>query len=265
MAKDSVIKEEAFLVEAGISGLPFPVKVNSKGVKEGQDTVAAVSVRARIMRDFEPRWIDKFIQILHRHALRLGTNFLSDIVHEYLTELQARNIRIEFEYPYFIERTTPVSKEKCLVSYACNYMVTAFAAEEPVVNFRIKVPAITTYPASRPDVPGGLFGQLSIVDVQVEVKTEVYAEDFVDLVERYALSPVYSFHAEEDQLSIIQKVHTEVKTSVSLLDKVRSALSRNREVIHYSVQCANFGMLHSYSTVISVEKSPWVPFSTLEG
>jgi len=217
------------------------------------------------MREFEPRWIDKFIQILHRHPLKIGTYFLKDVVQEYLTELQARNIRIEFEYPYFIEKTTPVSKEKCLVSYTCNYAVSAFTGEEPVVNFRIKVPVITTYPASRPEVSGGLFGQLSILDLQVEVKTEVYAEDFVDLIDRYAISPVYSFHTEEDQLYIIQKVHTEVKSSVLLIDQVRSDLSRNRQIIHYALQCANFGMIHPYSTVISVEKSPWVPFSNLEG
>jgi len=29
----------------------------------------------------------------------------------------------------------------------------------------------------------------------------------------------------------------------------------------YSVRCANYGMLHSYSTMVGTEKSSWVPYS----
>jgi len=31
------------------------------------------------------------------------------------------------------------------------------------------------------------------------------------------------------------------------------------------VNCNNYGMLHTYSTVIGTEKSSWVPFSGFEG
>ena len=97
--------------------------------------------------------------------------------------------------------------------------------------------------------------------IEVESKRDVYAEDLVDIVDRHALSPVYSFLTEEDQIFIIQKIHSEKRSSVVMVDGIKGELARSEEINWYSVQCSNFGMLHSYSTVISTEKSMWVPSS----
>jgi hypothetical protein len=83
-------------------------------------------------------------------------------------------------------------------------------------------------------------------------------------VDRHALSPIYSFLTKEDQEFVIRKIHTEKKTSVVMLDEIRSELAQNRSLDFYSVNCSSFGMLHSYSTVIGTEKSMWVPFSGYE-
>jgi hypothetical protein len=58
--------ESRFLVDVGLKDLPFPIRVVSRASPEGQPTVATVDIRARIMREFEARWIDTFIQVLTR-------------------------------------------------------------------------------------------------------------------------------------------------------------------------------------------------------
>jgi hypothetical protein len=95
----------------------------------------------------------------------------------------------------------------------------------------------------------------------VQRQNEVYPEDLVALVDRHALSPVYSFLTEEDQSQLIQRIHAEKRTSVVAIDGVKSELAQNREINWYAVRRSNFGMLHSYHTVIQTHKSPWVPFS----
>jgi GTP cyclohydrolase FolE2 len=126
------------------------------------------------------------------------------------------------------------------------------------------IPCITTYPASDPEKTGGLLGQLSVVAIETESQKDVYPEDLLDLVDRHALSPIYSFLTKEDQEFVIKKIHTEKRTSVVMLDEIRSELAQNRSLDFYSVKCSSFGMLHSYSTVIGTEKSMWVPFSGYE-
>lgn len=251
-----------FLVDVGIKDLPFPMKVASKVNPEGQSTVANISISARIMREFEARWIDKFIQIVHRHRERIGTKTLGVNILDYLEELAATAVKIDFNYPYFVEKLTPVSREKCLVRYLCTYAARVFSGSERAkIHFKMEIPIITTYPGSDPEKPGGLFGQLSVVEVEVESQKEIYPEDLVEIVDKHALMPIYSFLTEKDQIHVIQKVHSEEKSSVVVTDEIRNELARDSDIDWYSVRSSNYGMLHSYSTVIGTEKTMWVPSS----
>lgn len=258
-------EKKRFLVDVGIRDLPFPMKVISRENTDGQQTIANISISTRIMQEFEAHWIDKFIQIVHEHRERIGTKTLRANIFDYLHELQATVVKIDFDYPFFTEKITPISKQNYLVRHLCTYSAKVSAVEDnPKVLFKVEVPVVTTYPGSTPDEPGGLFGQLSIVIVEVEAKDDIYPEDLIELVDKHALSPIYSFLSEEDQAFIIQKVHSEEKYSVMVLDEIKEELARNPLIGWYSVRCSNYGMLHSYSTIISTEKSMWVPFSSYE-
>jgi GTP cyclohydrolase I len=170
-------------------------------------------------------------------------------------------VQVDFQYPFFIEKRTPVSNEKCLVRYNCTYSARSLDLEsDGTVTFGIQVPVITTYPVPADTAPSGLFGQLSLVTVEVETRNDVFPEDLVELVDRHALVPVFSFLTKEDQQFIIQKVHSGRKTSVVMIDEIKNEL-RSIPGDSYTVRCANFGMLHPYSTFIGTEKSMWVPFS----
>jgi GTP cyclohydrolase I len=254
-----------FLVDVGIKDLPFPMRVASKVDPNGQYTIAHISVSARIMREFEARWINKFIQIVHQHRHRIGTKTLGENILDYLRDLEATAVKIDFNYPYFVEKLTPVSGEKCLVRYLCTYAARVFSmTERAKIRFTMEIPIITTYPGSDPEKPGGLFGQLSIVEIEVESKSDIYPEDLVEIVDRHALMPIYSFLTEEDQIYVIQKVHTEEKSSVVVTDEIKNELARISDIDWYSVRSSNYGMLHTYSTIIGTEKTMWVPSSGFE-
>lgn len=260
-----MVNERKFLVDVGIKDIPFPIRVISKNDPEDQHTIANITVTARIMRAFEARWIDNFIKILHHHRERLSLKTLKIIIDEYLEEFKAEKVRMDFEYPVFIEKITPVSEERCLVKYMCTHSAEAYSGkDEPVVTFRMEVPCITTYPGAIPERPEGLFGQLSTVAVTVKSRKEVFPEDIVKIVDTHALAPVYSFLNDEDQIFIIQKVHSETKSSVVMIDEIKDTLAHLKDIDWYSVRCYNYAMLHSYSTIIGTEKCHPVTQSGIE-
>jgi GTP cyclohydrolase FolE2 len=255
-------EEQRFMQDVGMSDLPFPMKVMSKVSKDGQHTVAKISIAARIMHEFEASWIDKFIQIVNQHRDKIGTETLKVNILDYMKELNATKVKVDFNYPFFVEKTTPVAKEKCLVRFFCTYSASVAKSDlKPKVTLKISVPCITTYPNSSADKPGGLFGQLSVVDIEVQSQKDVFPEDLVALVDKSALVPVYSFLTEEDQAHVISKVHSTMKTSVVMVDEIKEDLANMRDIDGYSVSCANFGMLHSYSTFVGIAKSMWIPLS----
>jgi len=257
--------ERRTLVDVGMKDLPFPMRVSSRNNVEGQASIASISITARIMHEFEARWIDRFVQILHRHRKEIGTATLRKNIADYSDELGASSVRISFAYPFFVEKQTPVSKEKCLVRYNCTYTAkTPSIDDQPKVTLAVDIPVITTDPASKSEKPGGLFGQLSIVTVEVQSEGEAYPEDLVDLVDRHALSPTFSFLTPDDQSAVIQKVHSQAMSSVVMTDEIKDELARDTNITWYSVRCANFGLLHNYSTVVGTEMSAWVPYSGWE-
>lgn len=256
--------EKRFLVDVGMAGLPFPVKVISEKNKDGQQTIAKISVNARIMKEFEAKWIDKFIKIAHSHMGKICTMALKINIMDYLNEMNASMVKIDFDYPFFAEKQTPVSGEKCLVSYQCMYSCKASIIEkEPKIIFKISIPALTTYPVSDLKQKSSLFAQTSIVELEIESEKDIFPEELISIVDRYALSPVYSFLTEEDQKFLINKLHSEKKTSVVMLDEIKEELSLNKNISWYRLQCSNYGILHSYHTIISTEKSIWVPYCNI--
>jgi GTP cyclohydrolase IB len=249
------------LVDVGMGNLPFPIKVPSREKSEGQQTIANISVRTRIQADLEAHWQNRFIQVLHSHRSRIDTATLSENVESYLKALNADTVRLEFEYPFFAEKTTPVSGEKCLVRYHCNYSAKLTTVwDKPKITFKIHVPVITTDPASDPEKEGGLFGQMSVLTIEIESRQETYPEDLVDLADKHSLSPVYSFLTPDDQIKIIQTAHIQKKSSVEVSEAIKTELAHNRFIEWFSVSCANFGMLHSYNTAIGSEGDIRLPF-----
>lgn len=258
-------QQQRVMEDVGMSNLEFPIKVLSGRDIQGQATVAHIAVNARIVQAFEARWIDRFIQVLHRHQGVVGAGALQDQALDYLHELDARSVCVAYDFPYFIEKTTPVSQEKCLVRYRCAYELRVHAlSREPTVIFRIEVPVVTTYPGSSREKPGGLFGQLSRISLEVMARRDIYPEDLVEMVDRHGLAPLYSYLTEDDQQHIIERIHAEDRNSVVVVDAIKQELARRRDIEWYAVRSANYGMLHSYSTMVGLEKSPWIPFSGYE-
>jgi GTP cyclohydrolase I len=251
-----------FMVDVGIKDVPFPMRVRSREKPDGQPTVASIDISARIMQRFEARWIDAFMRVLHRHTGQVGTEWVTENVEEYLDELNASKVRVDFTFPFFVEKLTPVSQEVCLVRYQCTRSAKLFSAHtKPSQHLRMEIPCITTYPASSLSLTGGLFGQLSVFDIEIEGDEVVYPEDLVDIVDRHAVAPMYSYLTEVDQTYIIDQVHSVEKTSVVVTDEVKNELAHEGAVGTYSVRCANFGMLRPYSTFLATEKNKWVPDS----
>ena len=86
--------------------------------------------------------------------------------------------------PIFIEKLTPVSKEKCLVRYLCTYSPKISYIEEiPKITFKIRIPVITTYPGSAQKT-WWTIAQLSIVAIEVESSKDIFPEDIVEIVDK---------------------------------------------------------------------------------
>ena len=253
-------KNDKNIVDVALKDLSFPIKVLSRESNGGQITTANVSLSARIVQKHDERWLDDFIRIIQQHHNQVSTATLRADLADYLKNTNAIGVNVEIDYPYFIEKVTPASHQKCLVQYRCTYSARMSATDKvPRITFKIDVPVITTDPASNSNRPNHLFGQLSVVTLEIQSYSDFYPEDLVDMVDRHALSPVYSLLAPEDKSWMIEKVHSQQKSCILMADEVKADLAHTDGIDWYAVHCANFSMLQSYNTAVGTQKSMWVP------
>jgi len=56
----------------------------------------------------------------------------------------------------------------------------------------------------------------------------------VDIADRHALVPVYSFLTDKDQAYVIEKIHSEKKSSVVVVDEIRQELGNGTGISRHS-------------------------------
>ncbi len=249
--------EKRFLVDVGINDVVYPIKAISKTEKDGQNTIAKISIQAKIEEEFESEWINKFIQILHEHRDIIGPSTLKKNIRTYFQELNAKMVRIDFNYPYFIAKKTPASEQLNLVKYNCTYSSKMSTTIEPKTIFRIEIPVITTVPESVKMNAGSFAGQLSIITVTLESYKEIFPETIVGLVENKAISSLYNYLTVDDQNWLTKKIQNTNKTNIVLLDEIDKDLKQNEFILWHSVSCENFNPLQSFSTTMSTERDVW--------
>jgi len=249
--------DKRFLVDVGLNDLDYPINALSQMNPEGQRTIARISIHSKIEEKFESGWINKFIEILHRHRDIIGPLTLRKNIKTYYEELNAKMVRIDFAYPFFIEKKTPASSQLNLVKYKCTYSSKMSTTIEPKTIFKIEVPVITTVPESVKMNPGSYAGQLSIISVVLESYREVYPETIVNLVESKAISSLYTYLTEDDQNWITRKIQNTNKTNIVLLDEIHNDLEGNEYILWHSVSCTNHNPLQSFSTIMTTERNVW--------
>lgn len=99
-----MVDQKKFLVDVEMRDLPFPMRVLSKFDPDGQHTVANISVSVQIMQEFEARWIDRLIQIVHEHRDQIGTQSPRVNILDYLKKLNATSVRVDLDYLFFVEK-----------------------------------------------------------------------------------------------------------------------------------------------------------------
>src|SRR4051812_4088729 len=95
----------------GVSGLRYPITVLDK--QDGrQETVAHLSMSVSLPHHFKGTHMSRFIEVLNAHRGEVTMRTMPKILHELKKRLDAEAAHLEVRFPYFLERSAPVTKSK---------------------------------------------------------------------------------------------------------------------------------------------------------
>jgi GTP cyclohydrolase I len=237
--------------KVGICDLSFPITVLDRE-NQRQQTIATISMSVSLPHHFKGTHMSRFLEILSRHQGEITMRTLPAILHDLKQHLDSKAAHIEVEFPYFINRTAPVSGAKAPMDYRCAFIGESNGKHDDFI-LRVRVPVTTLCPCSKEISDYGAHNQRGLVTITVRPKRTnglwelVWIEELIDVAEKSASAPVYPILKRPDERHVTMQAFD---NPVFVEDVVRNAakvLSKDERVQWFEVRAVNQESIHNLS------------------
>ena len=237
--------------KVGVKDIRYPIVVQDKR-REKQHTVARVNMYVDLPEQFKGTHMSRFIEVLNLYHGEISIENLETILAEMKLRLEATRAHLELDFPYFIEKTAPVSGARSLLEYQCRMI----GALEDRFDFMLEasIPVTSLCPCSKEISERGAHNQRSIVTVQIRYSEHVWLEDLIAWVEECASCPVYSLLKREDEKAVTEQAYDNPMFVEDMVRAVTEKLRTVAAIDWFKVQCENFESIHNHSAYAMVEE-----------
>lgn len=248
--------------KVGIKNLHYPITVLDKK-KSIQHTVADINMYVDLPHYFKGTHMSRFLEILNEYRGEISIVSFPNILRKIKKVLNAGSASVEIEFPYFIEKTAPISGKKSLMEYICHYNGTIknnknnedkeTAGDENIIKIGVKVPINTLCPCSKEISKYGAHNQRGVVSVSLEFDKLIWFEDIIKDVESCASSPIYSLLKRADERYLTEHAYENPMFVEDIVRCVAGILKKNKNIKWFKVEAENFESIHNHNAYAMIE------------
>lgn len=235
----------------GVRGMEFPVSVQSaNGV---QNTVARVGMFVGLAAEKKGTHMSRFLGLLSNHNAPISHQSLIDLMQRMLSDLDATEGKIEFEFPFFVKKTAPVSKLESLMNYQVCYEVRHDNGQTRVLQTTI-APVTSLCPCSKEISKYGAHNQRSHITITTRSDGQVSLEQQIRYAEESASCELWSQLKRVDEKFVTERAYENPKFVEDLIRDVAVALNANEHIQAYHIEAENFESIHNHSAYAQIRK-----------
>ena len=239
--------------KVGVKGIKYPIVVLDR-MNGTQHVNATINIYVDLPHHFKGTHMSRFVEILNEFRGQINIKTFHKILQEVKDKLHAESAHMEIEFPYFVEKTAPVSGAKSPMEYTCSFSGQNSVSKTDFL-VGVIVPVTTVCPCSKEISNLGAHNQRSMVIVKVRFRKFFWIEDLIRLVEDSASGELYSLLKRVDEKFVTEKAHENPMFVEDVVRNVAQALNRNDNFTWYSVEAENFESIHNHSAYAFVEKT----------
>jgi GTP cyclohydrolase IB len=252
--------------KAGIKNLLYPVDVLDRENKV-QHTVARVSLFVDLPHHFKGTHMSRFVEILNEQRGKISLRNIGAILRTMIERFDCTTAHLEIRFPYFVEKTAPVSKTRSLMDYQCAFLAsfdrkheshapsTALGAGQDLI-VEVVVPVATLCPCSKAISDQGAHSQRSWITLRVRSQELVWIEELIAIAEAEASSGLYSLLKREDEKQVTEQAYARPRFAEDMARAVAQKLRRDKRIIWFQVESENMESIHNhnaYAMVVSAK------------
>src|SRR5690606_10055644 len=157
--------------KVGIKAIRHPVRVGDKsgGV---QHTIATFNMYVGLPHNFKGTHMSRFVEILNSREREISVESFESMLRDMVKRLEAEFGHIEMTFPYFINKSAPVSGVKSLLDYEVTF-VGEIRDDKYSFSMKVVVPVTSLCPCSKKISDYGAHNQRSHVTITARTTEHV--------------------------------------------------------------------------------------------
>ena len=174
--------------------------------------------------------MSRFVELLQAQSDALDAPGFRALLRDMLGRLNAQAGTIEMRFPWFVEKTAPVSGVCSLLDHDVQWRASVSAEGLQSLWMKVVVAVTSLCPCSREISAYGAHNQRSHVTIEVEVLEPIEVEDLIAIAERSSSCEVYGLLKRSDEKYVTERAYENPKFVEDMVRDVAGALNRERRV-----------------------------------
>ncbi len=236
----------------GIRGVRHPMLVAAAGGP--QPTVANWTLTVALPAHEKGTHMSRFVALLEKYRpVAMTPTLFSAMAGEMLPLLHAEHGDLTASFPYFIEKSAPVSGVRSLLDYEVQWLARA-AGEQVEFEVQVQVPVTSLCPCSKTISDYGAHNQRSHVTVNaVFDHGDIDMDALIRLVEQQASCELWGLLKRPDEKYVTERAYDNPKFVEDLVRDVAVQVKALPGMLRFRVEAENFESIHNHSAYAVVE------------
>ncbi len=238
--------------KVGIKSIRHPVKVAERdgGI---QHTIGNFDMFVRLPAEFKGTHMSRFVEILNAQEREISVASFQSIVTAMVERLDAASGYIQMSFPYFVNKTAPVSGVQSLLDYEVTY-IGEIRDGAYFFTMKVLVPVTSLCPCSKQISQYGAHNQRSHVTLTATTGEHVWIEELIDMAEQEASCELYGLLKRPDEKYVTERAYENPKFVEDMVRDVAARLEADPRVTAYVVESENFESIHNHSAYALIER-----------
>jgi len=237
----------------GIKGIRHPVRVSDREQGGVQNTIATFNMYVHLPQHFKGTHMSRFVEILNREEREISVESFGTILSTMVQRLEARAGHIEMSFPYFINKSAPVSGVKSLIDYDVTFIGEIMDGKQSF-TMKVVVPVTSLCPCSKEISDYGAHNQRSHVTITARIKKFVWIEEIIRIAEESASCELFGLLKRPDEKWVTERAYDNPKFVEDMVRDVAHRLDMEPRIEAYVVESENFESIHNHSAYALIER-----------
>lgn len=236
----------------GIKNIRCPVSIREKNGQSHQETIAEICLQAETPHRTGVNCVQVFTEVLESHRADMHADIFPILLGEVREKLAANKATMEMWFPYFLNKTAPISKTGSLMEYRCCFFGSSEGNDNDLL-LAVQVPLTTLCPCSKEISEAGAHNQRAEVILTVRPLHFIWLEDLINLVEQCGSSEVYALLKRPDEKFVTEIAYHNPMFVEDVVRKVAECACAHQAIDWFSVSVESFESIHKHSAYALVD------------